>query len=313
MTRPLRIEYPGAIYHVLSRGDRREPIISGDSDRLLFLDLLGRSCKRTAWQVHAFVLMTNHFHLVVETPRANLSDGMQWLLGRYTQQFNRRHRLCGHLFAGRYKALLVDGRQGQYLRQVCDYVHLNPARAGMLRSKQALQSYPWSSFPHYLKETKKRPPWLRTDRLLGEHGLAKDRPRNRSEFGRRMEAMRKEANDPQPELNSIRRGWKLGAEDFLDWILERAEIQAQKEHPRLDRDQTEQGKALRIIHEEMKRLGWTNAELQRKRKGDPHKVALARRLRTETAVTLKWIAQTLHMGTHTYVANRLYHCQKPGY
>lgn len=312
MTRPLRIEYPGAIYHVLSRGDRQEPIVSGDSDRSLFLDLLGRSCKRTAWQVHAFVLMTNHFHLVVETPRANLSAGMQWLLGRYTQQFNQRHRLCGHLFSGRYKALLVDHRKGQYLRQVCDYVHLNPARARILRAKQPLQSYLWSSYPLYLRNPKKRPVWLRTDRLLGEHGLAKDRPHDRSEFSRRTEAIRQDANDPQRHLKSIRRSWKLGAEDFLDWILERVEIHTEKEHPRLDRDQTEEGKALRIIRQEMNRLGWTKAELEQQRKGDPRKVALAQRLRAETAVTLKWIAHTLHMGTHTYVASRLYHCQKPG-
>jgi hypothetical protein len=143
--------------------------------------------------MHSFTLMTNHFHFVVETPRANLSVGMQWLLGRYTQQFNHRHRLCGHLFAGRYKALLVDGRAGEYLRRVCDYVHLNPVRAGMLRDSELLQNYPWSSYPYYLKEPKKRPSWLRTDRLFGEHGLVSDRPRDRREFGRRMEAMRQEA------------------------------------------------------------------------------------------------------------------------
>jgi REP element-mobilizing transposase RayT len=121
MTRPLRIEYPGAIYHVLSRGDRREAIVKNDADRELFFELLERTCRRTGWQIHAYCLMSNHFHLVVETPRSNLSAGMQWLLGAYTQQFNRRHRLSGHLFGGRYKALLVDGRRGAYLRQVCDY------------------------------------------------------------------------------------------------------------------------------------------------------------------------------------------------
>ena len=102
MARPLRIEYPGAIYHLLSRGDRREAIFKSDSDRELFLGLVARTCRRTGWQIHAYCLMGNHFHLVVETPRPNLSAGMQWLLGSYTQQFNRRHRLCGHLFGGRY-------------------------------------------------------------------------------------------------------------------------------------------------------------------------------------------------------------------
>ena len=137
MARPLRIEYPGAIYHVLSRGDRREAIFRTEADRKLFLDLLDQTCRRTGWQIHAYCLMDNHFHLVVETPRSNLSAGMQWLLGSYTQRFNRRHRLWGHLFGGRYKALLVDGRPGgAYLRRVCDYVHLNPVRAGMLGNKE---------------------------------------------------------------------------------------------------------------------------------------------------------------------------------
>jgi len=266
MARPLRIEYPGAIYHLLSRGDRREAIVEDDLDRLLFFDLLGRTCERTGWQVHAVILMNNHFHLVVETPRANLSVGMHWLLARYTQQFNQLHGVCGHLFAGRYKALLVDGRKGSYLRRVCDYVHLNPARAEILRSEAPLESYRWSSYPGYLKEAKKRPGWLQTERVLAEHGLAPDGACERREFSRRMEAMRSGANRPDRELNLIRRGWKLGAEDFLDWILERVDLQAQEEHPSLERDETEQGKAMRIIGDELKGLGWSAAELQRRAK-----------------------------------------------
>jgi hypothetical protein len=254
--------------------------------------------------------MTNHFHLVIETPRANLSVGMHWLLARYTQQFNQRHRLCGHVFAGRFKALLVDGRSGSYFRQVCDYVHLNPVRAGMLQQREPFQSYRWSSYPEYLKCPSKRPHWLRTDRLFGEHGLAADRARDRREFGRRMAAMQKKVNQPQPELKSIRRGWKLGAEDFLDWILERVQVKAGDGYSRGQNDETEQGKAHRIIRAELKRLGWDKAELERCRKGDPRKVALAARLRAETAVTLKWIAHTLHMGSSPYVANRLYCKQK---
>jgi len=227
VARPLRIEYPGAIYHVLSRGDRREAIVKDDGDRKLFLEILERACGRTGWEIHAYCLMSNHFHLVVETPRSNLSAGMQWFLGSFTQQFNRRHRLSGHLFGGRYKALLVDGREGAYLRQVCDYVHLNPVRAGIIGSKAAVHSYPWSSCAHYLRAARRRPAWLRTDRLLGEHGIVSDGVRGAREFSRRMEALREEANRAQ-ELQPIRRGWKLGREDFLDWILAKIEIRPAK-------------------------------------------------------------------------------------
>ena len=103
MPRKLRLEYEGGIYHLMNRGDRREPIFLNDQDRQLFLETLGETCGRTGWLVHAFCLMRNHFHLVCETPRANLVAGMRWFLGTYTARFNRRHKYSGHLFSGRYK------------------------------------------------------------------------------------------------------------------------------------------------------------------------------------------------------------------
>src|SRR4051812_4047016 len=111
MPRKLRLEYEGAVYHVMNRGDRREDIFLGRADRLLFLETLSESCLKTGWQVYAYCLMSNHFHLVVETPQANLSKGMHWLLGTYTARFNRRHREFGHLFSGRFKSLVIDGSE----------------------------------------------------------------------------------------------------------------------------------------------------------------------------------------------------------
>ena len=136
MARKLRVEYPGAIYPLMSRGDRREAIFRDDEDRKRFLATLAEACGKTGWQVHALCLMRNHFHLVVETPGANLVAGMKWLLGTYTGRFNRRHKVFGHVFSGRYKSLVVDGSGPGYLRTVCDYVHLNPARAKLLRPEQ---------------------------------------------------------------------------------------------------------------------------------------------------------------------------------
>src|SRR5271165_3079274 len=112
MPRKLRLEYPGAIYHVMNRGDRREDIVWDEADRRRFAETLGEACGKTEWQVHAWCLMRNHFHLVVETPQPNLVAGMQWLLGTYTARFNRRHKVFGHLFSGRYKSLIVDGAGG---------------------------------------------------------------------------------------------------------------------------------------------------------------------------------------------------------
>ena len=132
MARQLRIEYEGAIYHVMSRGDRREAIFLNDEDRQLFLKTLEKSCAKAGWLIHAYVLMGNHFHLVVETPQPTLVSGMKWFLGTYTQRFNARHQLRGHLFSGRYKSLLVDGANDYYLRVVCDYVHLRKGRSRVL-------------------------------------------------------------------------------------------------------------------------------------------------------------------------------------
>src|SRR6266498_4913210 len=174
MARKLRIQYPGAIYHVMNRGDRRELIFKDDEDRQRFLDTLAEACDKTDWQVEALCLMPNHFHLVVETPQANLVAGMKWLLGTYTSRFNHKHRLTGHLFSGRYKALVVDGSGTGYLRTVCDYVHLNPVRAKLLKPEQRLREYPWSSWPDYLRTPAKRAEWLRVDRLLGEYRIAQD-------------------------------------------------------------------------------------------------------------------------------------------
>jgi putative transposase len=162
MARKLRVQYPGAIYHVMNRGDRREPIFKDDQDRQCFLETLGEAGAKTGWQVHAYCLMLNHFHLVIETPNANLVAGMKWFLGAYTSRFNRRHRLSGHLFSGRYKSLIVDGSGDGYLRTVCDYVHLNPVRAKLLAPDQPLRDYCWSSYPEYLKKPKHRVSWLRS-------------------------------------------------------------------------------------------------------------------------------------------------------
>src|SRR5688572_8757811 len=190
MPRKLRVEYAGAIYHVMNRGDRREAIFLCDEDRELFVETLAEACRKTGWQVHAYCLMSNHFHLVVETPRANLAAGMQWFLGTYTARFNRRHKYCGHLFSGRYKSLIVDGSGTGYLKTVCDYVHLNPVRAKLLKAEQRLGDYRWSSWPEYLKHPRQRPAWLRVDRLQGEWGVRQNTAAGRRQLEQAMEQRR---------------------------------------------------------------------------------------------------------------------------
>ncbi len=120
------------MYHVVNRGDRGEDIFQDGEDRKRFLSTFGEACKKTEFEVHSYCLMRNHFHLVIETPQSNLVASMQWLLGVYTKRFNIRHKFCGHVFAGRYKALIVDGSGNGYFKTVCAYVHLNPVRAKLI-------------------------------------------------------------------------------------------------------------------------------------------------------------------------------------
>jgi len=138
MARPLRIEFPGAVYHVTSRGNERRSIFRSDTDRKAFLRFLATATSRFGWSVTAWVLMSNHIHLVVQTPEPNLSRGMQWLNGSYAAWFNHRHDRSGHLFQGRFKAFLIE--KESYFAEVLRYVVLNPIRAGIV---QQLETYRW--------------------------------------------------------------------------------------------------------------------------------------------------------------------------
>src|SRR5437899_1750317 len=303
MARKLRVQYEGAIYHVMNRGDHREDIFRNDKDRELFLETLGQACAKTDWQVHAWCLMSNHLHLVVETPKANLVDGMKWLLGTYTSRFNRRHRTFGHLFSGRYKALVVDGSGNGYLKTVCDYVHLNPSRAKLLGAEESLKVFPWSSYPDYLRAPTKRPGWLRVKRLLGEHGIAKDSRVGRIQFEAQMEQWR--AAEDERAYQTIRRGWCLGEKAFRKELLEQMAERVGQYHYAEERQGSGEQKARGIVAAELKRIGWTAEDLKRRRKGDASKVRIAQRLRAETTMRLKWIAGELQMGAWTHVSNLL--------
>jgi REP element-mobilizing transposase RayT len=303
MARKLRVEYSGAIYHVLNRGDRRELIFRDDSDRRQFLDTLAQTCAKTGWQVHALCLMPNHFHLVIETPQANLVPGMRWFLGTYTSRFNRRHKLCGHLFSGRYKALIVDGSGDGYLLTVCEYVHLNPARARLLRPQEPLSAYGWSSYPEYLKPPRRRWGWLRVDRVLGELGIPRDDAIGRRELARRLEARR--GQEEPAQWRTVRRGWFLGAAEVKERLLAGMAGQLGRHHGGEEVRETAVQRAERLIGEELRQRGWTERDLAGRRKTDREKVAMARRLRRETVMTVEWIAQRLRMGSRHTVANCL--------
>ena len=203
MARPLRIEYPGALYHVTSRGDRQEAIFDDDQDRTAFLNILGDVISRYRWRCHAYCLMGNHYHLMIETPEGNLTKGMRQLNGVFTQWSNRRHKRSGHLFQGRYKAILVD--QDAYFLELARYIVLNAVRAAMVKHPR---QWAWSSYGATIG-TSSAPAWLTTDDLLAQ-------------FGKRRAAARRKYQEFVAEGMGAESIWKdlkgqiyLGGDDFV--------------------------------------------------------------------------------------------------
>ena len=289
----------------MSRGDGGQRIFLDDVDRHDFIKTLAEACQKTAWQVHAYCLMSNHFHLVVETPEPNLVPGMAWLQSTYTIRLNHRHHLRGHVLSGRYKAQLVEGSGNGYLKTACDYVHLNPVRAGLLKPEERLLAYPWSSMPAYVAAPEHRPVWVRVDRLLGEHGLREDSAACRGQFEQWMESRRAEEGDPEA-YEPLRGGWCFGSEAFRREALRRTEGSLGGHHAGELHRQAAEAKAERIIAEELQRLGWSEGDLPVRRKKDPAKLAMAARLRRETTLPLKSIAARLWLGTSKSANGKLH-------
>ena len=307
MARPVRIEYPGAAYHVMARGNQGQPIFKDVQDRKRFLETLQESHEKTGWLVHAYVLMRNHYHLLVETPEGNLVAGMKWLQGAYTQRYNARHEVFGHLFQGRYKALILDGKDANYLQVVSTYIHLNPARAGLIRvGREDLESYPWSSYPMYL--SRRCPPWLRREKVMGSLGL---KPAERRGYAAYLQArvlelgLKAGRKQLEAQWQRLRRGWYLGDEPFRKrlegWLDKAVRGRKRQSHSGAARQAHDEAAAERLTQSALKALGLTAGDLRGLPRNAPEKVALAWWLRRRTTVPLHWVSERLAMGHYTRV------------
>jgi len=223
MSRPLRIEYAGAVYHVTSRGNEKKPVFKDDHDREAFLNTLQHVNKRYHWICHAYCLMTNHYHLLIETPEGNLSLGMRQLNGVYTQLFNKYHGRNGHLFQGRYKAILIQ--KDSHLLEVCRYVVLNPVRAKMVAMPE---EHAWSSYRSTAGRAKSHS-CLTTDWVLGQ--FSGKRAKAESEYRQFV----KWGIGKQTIWTAVRGQALLGEDDFVDGLA--AHLRKQKDVPEIPRSQ----------------------------------------------------------------------------
>lgn len=216
MARPLRLDYPDTYYHVLSRGNEKREIYRDEKDYLRFLEGMGKMAGRFQLEIHAYVLMSNHYHFLLRTQDANLSRAIQWLGVSYSVWFNRRHERSGHLFQGRFKSFLVQ--DDRHFTAMCFYIHGNPLRAGIVKK---LSDYRWSSYPAYA-DKRSQPSWLTTDLVLGMHGGS------RRNFLEAQQSFLEEKRNP---LEDLRHGLYLGTEEFSEECRERAQNEGHREKP----------------------------------------------------------------------------------
>ena len=333
MPRQIRIEYENAFYHVMARGNRRGPIfVSPDrEDEALFIKTLGETCERTGFEIWAWVLMGNHYHLVLKTPKANLVEGMTWLQNTYTRRFNVRHREWGRLFGDRYKAVLVEGGGpgsigGSYLSTLLDYVHLNPVRAGLIKTNQgeSLLEFPGSSIADgYAVPSRKRPQWLDVAGGLQLLGFD-DTPKGRRNFIERLEQRAIAENSEfcgdiemtGQSLNStLRRGWVWGSDAFKEGILERLEdLRITEESVSSDREGRDAAHradhhardAEKILSSAVSFFSLKNMDaLQSLPRGDLRGIAVAWAICRKTSMPQKWIADRLGLRSGANVSQRV--------
>ena len=294
MARKVRIEYEGAIYHVINRGNYRNWIFESEGARQAFEGCLFEACEKSDWVLHAYVLMGNHYHLAVETPQGNLVAGMTWLQSTFATRFNRYRKEKGHLFQGRYKALIVQ--DGGWLGNLCQYIHLNPVRAGLIDVK-GLRGYRFSSY-WYLWRARKRPEFMNVESYLETAGDLKDTPAGRRRYEKYLEWMNEDDQvKKKAGFDAMSRGWALGGKDFKKELV--------KEHRerlgRMDLGEDDVGELRRLRWEEvadrcLASLGKGSREIASERKSVPWKVAIAAFLKKKTQAPNPWIAEKLNMG-----------------
>lgn len=290
------MEYAGACYHVINRGNYRRGLFEGKGAAEAFVRALGEAAERYRWRVHAFVVMSNHFHLAVELAKPNLSEGMKWLQGTWIRRYNALRRLIGRPFQGRYKALHVE--PGHALAQVCAYIHLNPVRA-KLRRPDAVAGYPWSSLPRF--SAKDRPGWLEAGTILAEAGGLADTPAGWRKYASYLAFL---AED-EPAKKALRaeklsRGWCVGTAEFKRELRQ----QAARRGAELDRfaglDPVEAQAERRAGWEEQLVAFAARAQIDLTRlpakKSEPGKVLLAAAMKRTTSVSNGWLAERLGMG-----------------
>jgi putative transposase len=299
MPRKQRIEYPGAVYHVISRGNYRKELFLEANTGAAFGRCLFQVTERCGWKLHAYVIMSNHFHLALETPEPNLVEGMKWLQGTFATRFNRLRKESGHVFQGRYKAIVVGSDRP--LLGLVDYIHLNPVRAGIC-SLSDLKGYPLSSYPKFFKRIVREGLCRETFlSILGEPDSVAGMRRYAEHL-----ALREEADPERREelAKQYCRGWFIGEKEDKKALAK----ELREKHPEVvwqggDLKELNEATWESLVDEALARVGKTEADIRSEPKGASWKAQIARELRSHTTASNPWIAERLKMGHPSRVTN----------
>lgn len=288
------MESEAGVYHVLNRGNYRADIFRSDKAKAAFLQCLGEACEQTGWEVHAWCLMSNHYHLAVSTPNANLVEGMRWLQGTFSVRFNRLRNERGHLFQGRYKSLLVDPDGG--LGPLCHYIHLNPVRAKLV-PVSTLPTYAWTSL-RWLAEPRSRPAWYQPQPFLEHAGALADTPAGRRKYQEYLAWLAEdEPARQQQRFDAMSKGWIIGTAGFAKTMVkENAELVGHGRRLAAELQETREALWRDEVDRLLGKLGRTHGELKTDRKSAGWKAALAAALKTRTTATNRWLGENLNMG-----------------
>ncbi|MEN9840879.1 MAG: hypothetical protein RL376_679 [Verrucomicrobiota bacterium] len=293
MARKLRIAYPGALYHVINRGNYRADIFESDAAKKAFLTTLWEAADKANWRIHAYVIMRNHYHIALETPDGTLVEGMRWLQSTFAHRFNRFRKESGHVFQGRYQAIVVQ--DFAHLATVVNYIHLNPVRAQIVAPADAA-TYPWSSLA--LLPSPTRPPRLDLSTGLKGAGSLTDSPDGQRTYLDYLTWLATaDAKQKELEFARLSRGWVIGGRDFVKALAQDHKEQwAQTSAFEQDAHAAREAAWEQILATHLKTLGCDAEAAKRDRKSAAWKVAIAATMRRDTTATNVWLTEQLNMG-----------------
>lgn len=300
MPRPPRFQYPGAIYHVINRGNYRSWVFEDEGAKGAFQKALQEACERAGWTLHAYCVMGNHYHLAIETPEPNLSDGMRWLQSVYANRFNQYRTEHGHLFQGRFKSILVEDYER--LAWLCHYIHLNPVRAGIC-DLVALKNYPYSSYWN-LRKTKSRSRSMSFNAFLEGAGGLKDTPAGRSRYETYLKWLNQDRGAKKNALfDKMSIGWALGTKEFKQAVVKDLKRHtANVELGGKDYNDIKEAQWHDELARCMKLLRITKPAIPKAKKSSHWKVAIATHLKTTMLCKNPWLSENLHMGAHSGIS-----------